>query len=310
MLSLTPDLLGTRSSASKNWIGARATHGVKSPGKFFFEGRVEGIGLARFGWSTAAASLELGRDANGFGFGGTAMKSNCNKFEPYGSKFSDKDTVGCCIDLDDGHVSFTLNGTHLGKAHDLPANFSSQIYFPAFSIKGCDVKLNLGEAKLSFLQTEGYTAIAGAPSGSIVSSDDITEGSGSPRSPLAIIIVPVKDLAEQVFRDIQSLSQYITQPKLSAMVLVGGDDAKKQQKKIEAGIDIVVCTPHKATDMVKRGLLNLQKVKFFILDEADSLAADADTMSNVSFLYNSCPIGGAGENRLQVLLMHGIYLMN
>ena len=299
MLSLLPDGLSTQSSSSKTWIGARATHGVKHPGKFYFEGTVIGSGVARLGWSASSASLELGKDVHGYGYGGTGIKSNNNKFESYGIKFSDQDNIGCCIDLDIGQVSFAVNGTHYGTAHTLPPTFASITYFPAFSIKGCDVKLNFGDATLRHPPPEGYSTLAQAPARSLISSDGVMESNG-PRSPLALIIVPVKDLAEQVCRDILALSQYITQPRVSTVVLVGGDDAKKQQRRIAAGVDIIVCTPHKAADMVKRGLLSLQRVRVFVLDEADSLAADADTMAHVSYLYNSCPFGGTGDNRLQV----------
>lgn len=54
--------------------------------------------LCRFGWATQRANFNLGTDAFGYGFGGTAMKSN-GSFEKYGETFTTGDRVGCRLDL-------------------------------------------------------------------------------------------------------------------------------------------------------------------------------------------------------------------
>lgn len=54
--------------------------------------------LCRFGWATQRASFNLGTDGFGYGFGGTAMKSN-GSFEKYGETFTTGDRVGCRLDL-------------------------------------------------------------------------------------------------------------------------------------------------------------------------------------------------------------------
>lgn len=51
-------------------------------------------GLVRVGWSTRAATLELGTDKQGFGFGGTGIKSHSKQFEPYGEAFGQGDVIG------------------------------------------------------------------------------------------------------------------------------------------------------------------------------------------------------------------------
>jgi len=53
-------------------------------GKFYYEAIVTDEGLCRVGWSTAQASLDLGTDRDGFGFGGTGKKSNARQFDSYG----------------------------------------------------------------------------------------------------------------------------------------------------------------------------------------------------------------------------------
>jgi len=65
------------------WAGARGTAGVKA-GATYYEVTMLDQGLARFGWSTVAANLNLGNDTYGIGYGATGMKSREGKFEAYG----------------------------------------------------------------------------------------------------------------------------------------------------------------------------------------------------------------------------------
>jgi len=67
------------------WVGGRATLGVQGQGcKAYFEATMLDSGIGRVGWSTAAANYNLGTDKYGYGFGGTGMKSQGSKFDPYG----------------------------------------------------------------------------------------------------------------------------------------------------------------------------------------------------------------------------------
>ena len=62
---------------------------------------------ARIGWSSLAAKLELGKDAFGFGFGGTGKKSHANKFDTYGEPYGAGDVVGCALDRARGLISYS-----------------------------------------------------------------------------------------------------------------------------------------------------------------------------------------------------------
>ena len=76
-VTVSPCQLSINSSDSTSWAGIRASHGVKA-GSYYYEVKVEGSGIVRLGWSTMSAHLELGRDAYGFGYGGTSTKSHNN----------------------------------------------------------------------------------------------------------------------------------------------------------------------------------------------------------------------------------------
>ena len=64
-------------------------------------------------------------------------------------------------------------------------------------------------------------------------------------------------------------------------MVVGGDDSKKLSKALKGGVDIVVGTVGKVGDMLKSGALSLAQVKFFILDEADRMVDDAQSLQAI-----------------------------
>lgn len=57
---------------------------VYESGKYYYEATVTDEGLCRVGWSTLKATLDLGTDKEGFGFGGTGKKSFGRQFDTYG----------------------------------------------------------------------------------------------------------------------------------------------------------------------------------------------------------------------------------
>ncbi|PNH01211.1 ATP-dependent RNA helicase Ddx1, partial [Tetrabaena socialis] len=84
--AVSADGLSAQSRSEKSWGGVRATVGVLAScgGKVYYEVTVNDEGLSRVGWSAATASLDLGTDRGGFGFGGTGKKSNSRQFDAYG----------------------------------------------------------------------------------------------------------------------------------------------------------------------------------------------------------------------------------
>lgn len=85
------------------------------------------------GWSTLTASLDLGTDRNGWGFGGTGKKSHNRQFDNYGEAFGKNDVINCLLDLDKGEVRFMKNGVDLGVA--FTGVNPKQPVFPAVVLK-------------------------------------------------------------------------------------------------------------------------------------------------------------------------------
>lgn len=85
----------------------------------------------------------------------------------------------------------------------------------------------------------------------------------------AIIISPTIVLAQQTFKVIKSLSQYMP---FGIHLLTGGTPVKEDINALKSGnLQICVGTPGRILDMTKKGYLQMQHVKVLIMDEADEL---------------------------------------
>lgn len=210
------------------WAGVRASHGVRS-GKYYFEGTVSGTGLCRIGWSTKASALELGKDSHGYGYGGTGKKSTGNTYVDYGGKYGNNDTMGCLLDMGTGKVSYTKNGESLGEAFEVSEIDRQSILFPAVLMKNAAITLNFGEHPFKHKIPAGFHSIVSGVESDIVSgsSDELhMQASSEKHKPMSLILLPAKDLAEQVYNSIESFTQYITSPPVQSVLLIGGGNDK------------------------------------------------------------------------------------
>ena len=100
-------------------------------------------GICRVGWASQAANFDLGKDAHGYGYGGTAKKAHQGKFLDFGEPFSKGDVVGCHLDLNHHKIEFSKNGKTFPTAFTLPATRSGAL-FPAFAMKNAELSVNFG----------------------------------------------------------------------------------------------------------------------------------------------------------------------
>ncbi len=87
-------------------------------------------------------------------------------------------------------------------------------------------------------------------------------------APRAVIITPTRELATQVFTVAKSLSHFL---KLKIRKFVGGDKTPQSQQLQRLEIDVVISTPGRLSEALKKKELNVKFTKYFILDEADQL---------------------------------------
>ena len=90
----------------------------------------------------------------------------------------------------------------------------------------------------------------------------------SSQLPRALILVPTRELAMQVEKNIEAYGKDLS-PK--SVAIYGGANIAPQTKKLANGVDIIVATPGRLLDHVKLKGVNLAKIEFLVLDEADSM---------------------------------------
>ncbi len=84
----------------------------------------------------------------------------------------------------------------------------------------------------------------------------------------ALVLVPTRELAVQVSREIRTL---IAKSGLQLATIIGGDSFDEQLYLLEKGVDILVATPGRLHHLQSRQLVDLRRVKWLILDEGDRM---------------------------------------
>ncbi|MEY9847875.1 superfamily II DNA/RNA helicase [Streptacidiphilus sp. BW17] len=111
---------------------------------------------------------------------------------------------------------------------------------------------------------------------------------GTPRRPQALILVPTRELAQQVT---EALTPYARSLGLRLVSVVGGRSISGQARALRAGAEVVVATPGRLADLVERGDCRLDRVAVTVLDEADQMA-NLGFLPQVTALLDQLPSGG------------------
>ncbi|MFE2210475.1 DEAD/DEAH box helicase [Streptomyces canus] len=109
-----------------------------------------------------------------------------------------------------------------------------------------------------------------------------------PRQPLALVLVPTRELAQQVT---DALTPYARSVSLRLATVVGGMSIGRQAGALRAGAEMVVATPGRLKDLIDRGDCRLDEVAITVLDEADQMA-DMGFMPQVTALLDQVRPGG------------------
>jgi len=155
-------------------------------------------------------------------------------------------------------------------------------------------KLNLSEPLISALEKKGYnepTLIQQRAIPLILEGKDIfgcaqtgtgktaafalpilqllsQHASHAHREVKALILAPTRELALQIS---QSITDYGTNLQIRHVTVFGGVSQVNQVKKLRAGVEIIVATPGRLLDLMQQGLIKLNAVEYFVLDEADRM---------------------------------------
>jgi len=107
----------------------------------------------------------------------------------------------------------------------------------------------------------GKTAAFGLPLIELIDSDS--------KIIQALILAPTRELCVQISNDLENYCKYL--PEVKIVAVYGGASIETQISKIKKGIHIVVATPGRLMDLIRRKKINIATIKYVILDEADEM---------------------------------------
>ena len=106
----------------------------------------------------------------------------------------------------------------------------------------------------------------------------------------SLVLAPTRELANQICTVYKFLGDFM---KIEIQVLIGGTRVQDGIKRLESGVHIVVGTPGRVKDMLKKNVLKLSHLKSFILDEADEMLSKGfleDMKEVISYIPPECRI--------------------
>jgi len=86
--------------------------------------------------------------------------------------------------------------------------------------------------------------------------------------PTSLILAPTRELVSQIYDESR---KFAYRSWVRPCVVYGGADIGSQLRQIERGCDLLVATPGRLVDLIERGRISLQNIKYLILDEADRM---------------------------------------
>jgi superfamily II DNA/RNA helicase len=129
----------------------------------------------------------------------------------------------------------------------------------------------------------GKTLAFGLPLLTMLAGESAARG-----RPLAVVLVPTRELAAQVKRTLEPLGRAV---RVRVAEAVGGVPYGRQITALRNGVEILVATPGRLTDLIERRVCDLGSVRVAVLDEADQMC-DMGFLPAVSELLDGTPADG------------------
>ncbi len=124
----------------------------------------------------------------------------------------------------------------------------------------------------------GKTAAFGLPLLHLISEQD--------RFPQALIVCPTRELCLQIVNELELFKKFI--PAMHVLAVYGGTSIGMQIRDLKKGVQIVVATPGRLIDIIERKAINLEQIKYVVLDEADEML-NMGFQDDVEFILQNTP---------------------
>ena len=107
----------------------------------------------------------------------------------------------------------------------------------------------------------GKTAAFGFPLLQLIDTDSrVTQG---------LILSPTRELCLQIASELRNYAKYL--PKVNVVAVYGGASIEEQARSLKKGAQIIVATPGRMQDMIRRNFLDISHINYCVLDEADEM---------------------------------------
>lgn len=97
---------------------------------------------------------------------------------------------------------------------------------------------------------------------------NLTEKKEFPNQIKALVLTPTRELAIQIEENFQAYGKHLP---LKTLVIFGGVKQHQQEQELRKGVDILIATPGRLLDFIGQGIVKLQQLQIFVLDEADRM---------------------------------------
>jgi ATP-dependent RNA helicase DeaD len=106
------------------------------------------------------------------------------------------------------------------------------------------------------------------------------------RYPQALVVCPTRELCIQIVNEVELFKKFM--PGMHVVAVYGGASIGMQIRDIRKGVQIVVATPGRLIDLIERKAINLEKIKYVVLDEADEML-NMGFQDDIEFILQNTP---------------------
>jgi ATP-dependent RNA helicase DeaD len=124
----------------------------------------------------------------------------------------------------------------------------------------------------------GKTAAFGLPLLQLINAEQ--------KFPQALVVCPTRELCLQIVSEIELFKKFM--PGMYVVAVYGGASIGMQIRDLKRGVQIVVATPGRLIDLIERKAINLEQIKFVVLDEADEML-NMGFQDDIEFILQNTP---------------------
>jgi ATP-dependent RNA helicase DeaD len=125
----------------------------------------------------------------------------------------------------------------------------------------------------------GKTAAFGIPLLQLIDSKE--------KYPQALIVCPTRELCMQIVKEMELFKKHL--PGMHVVAVYGGTSISMQIRDLKRGVQIVVATPGRLIDLIERKAIDLARIKYIVLDEADEML-NMGFRDDIEFILKNTPV--------------------